>query len=59
MILNQNNGRQHALPREVGRSIVATCRDGKWRSAAQIARRAGTAAISEQISLWITSYPNS
>jgi hypothetical protein len=41
-LTTQPDAKKQALPRDVGRSIVATCRDGKWRSVAEIARRAGT-----------------
>jgi hypothetical protein len=59
-LTTQSDGKKQALPRDVGRSIVATCRDGKWRSAAEIARRAGTSAANVHAVLttmcWRSSY---
>ena len=60
MTLIQTNAKKQALPHDVGRSIVATCRDGKWRSVAEIARRAGTSASNVHAVLttmcWRSSY---
>jgi hypothetical protein len=60
MTLIQSDSRKQALPRDVGRSIVAKCRDGKWRSAAEIARRANTSEANVHAVLktmcWRSSY---
>ena len=59
-LTTQADAKKQALPRDVGRSIVATCCDGKWRSATEIARRAGTSAANVNAVLttmcWRSSY---